>query len=207
MEQWNFFLGPLFSLPLITLPWLVTDRRIRLPITSLVVLMCFVSLTISFQAHYWAPLTCVIWLVIVQSMRHLRTARWGRLTVGRSIVTLIPVATVLMLIWCHVERARATPQNTLYRYKVRCKMPESIHPMYQREVVAQKLEQTSGRHLVIVHYVPDHEDVFDWVFNGADIDASKIVWAYDMGVERNKELIDYYNDRTVWLAEPDIEPY
>ena len=112
-----------------------------------------------------------------------------------------------MLLVCGVERTQATPWNTVYNYKTRCKMPESIHPMYQREVVKRKLEQTTGRHLVIVHYTPEHDDVLDWVFNGADIDASKIVWAYDMGAERNKELIEYYSDRTVWLAEPDIEPH
>ncbi len=31
----------------------------------------------------------------------------------------------------------------------------------------------------------------DWVFNRADMDWSKIVWAYDMGAERSQELIEY----------------
>jgi hypothetical protein len=41
------------------------------------------------------------------------------------------------------------------------------------------------------------------VYNPADIDTAKVVWAMDMGAARNQELIDYYKDRQVWLVEPD----
>jgi hypothetical protein len=46
----------------------------------------------------------------------------------------------------------------------------------------------------------------DWVYNGADIDGSKVVWARDMGTAKNQELIDYYKKRQVWLIEPDEKP-
>ncbi|MGA7926230.1 MAG: hypothetical protein WCA20_09550, partial [Candidatus Sulfotelmatobacter sp.] len=42
-----------------------------------------------------------------------------------------------------------------------------------------------------------------WVANGADIDGSKVVWANDMGPQQNQELVEYFNDRKVWLVEPD----
>ncbi|MGD1108446.1 MAG: hypothetical protein ABR865_15505, partial [Terracidiphilus sp.] len=52
----------------------------------------------------------------------------------------------------------------------------------------------------------------EWVYNRADIDGSKVVWAREMNAADNSELIHYYGDRRVWLVEPDaiparIEPY
>jgi hypothetical protein len=44
------------------------------------------------------------------------------------------------------------------------------------------------------------------VYNSADIDAAPIVWARDMGDQANRELLDYYRDRKVWLWQPDIAP-
>ena len=59
---------------------------------------------------------------------------------------------------------------------------------------------------MMVRYRPDHVPVTEWVFNGADIDHSKIVWARDMGPQQNLELIRYFKDRKVWLIEPDEMP-
>jgi hypothetical protein len=45
------------------------------------------------------------------------------------------------------------------------------------------------------------------VYNSADIDASQIVWARDMGEEKNLELVDYYRgSRKIWLYQPDTDP-
>ncbi len=41
----------------------------------------------------------------------------------------------------------------------------------------------------------------EWVYNAADIDSAKIVWAWDMGAAKNQELIDYFKDRQVWRIE------
>ena len=40
----------------------------------------------------------------------------------------------------------------------------------------------------------------------ADIDASQIVWARDLGAEEDEKLRQYYPDRTAWLLEPDFRP-
>jgi hypothetical protein len=41
------------------------------------------------------------------------------------------------------------------------------------------------------------------VYNDAEIDAAKIVWARDMGAAKNEELLRYFPKRRVWLVEPD----
>jgi hypothetical protein len=60
--------------------------------------------------------------------------------------------------------------------------------------------------LVIVRYAADHNPLREFVFNRADIDYSFIIWARDMGYAKNRELIDYYPHRRVWLLEPDSPP-
>jgi hypothetical protein len=59
---------------------------------------------------------------------------------------------------------------------------------------------------VIVRYTPTHDIHNELVYNRADIDHAQIVWARDMGYAKNRELIDYYPDRKVWLLQPDLSP-
>ena len=46
----------------------------------------------------------------------------------------------------------------------------------------------------------------EWVYNAADIDSAKVVWARDMTPALNRELIGYFKDRRMWLVEPDCDP-
>ena len=55
-------------------------------------------------------------------------------------------------------------------------------------------------------YSPRHNPFDEWVYNGADIDGSKVIWAREMDAANNLELIRYYRDRRVWLVEPDSTP-
>jgi hypothetical protein len=52
----------------------------------------------------------------------------------------------------------------------------------------------------------------EWVYNSADIDGSKVVWARDMGREKNQELLQYFRERQVWTVNvseqrPQLRPY
>jgi hypothetical protein len=56
-----------------------------------------------------------------------------------------------------------------------------------------------GRHLIIVRYGPHHDPYQEWVYNKADIDASDVVWAREMDHAENMKLIEYFNERNIWL--------
>ena len=72
-------------------------------------------------------------------------------------------------------------------------------------MIAQ-LEKTSDYHLVLVRYQSDHDTHIKWVYNEADIDGSKVVWARDMDQESNLKLFHYFNRRKIWLLEADKAP-
>ena len=54
--------------------------------------------------------------------------------------------------------------------------------------VNRQLAAISGRLLVFVRYSPHHIYQNEWVWNQADIDASRVVFARDLGAEENQKL-------------------
>jgi hypothetical protein len=75
-----------------------------------------------------------------------------------------------------------------------------------RKHIEDKLDGLPGKQLIVLRYSPDHSSLDEWVYNSPDIDNSKIVWAREMDAADNLELIRYYNDRAVWLVQPDTTP-
>jgi hypothetical protein len=63
-----------------------------------------------------------------------------------------------------------------------------------------------GESLVIVRYGPEHSPYEEWIYNEADIDAAKVVWAGEMGPEAMRELLSYFKDRRLWLLKVDQTP-
>jgi hypothetical protein len=76
-----------------------------------------------------------------------------------------------------------------------------------RASVAAKLAQMPGKHLMIVKYSDTHSPHEEWVYNAADIDESKVVWANAMGRTADHDLCAYFHDRHVWIIEPDKDQY
>ncbi|HLK21292.1 MAG TPA: hypothetical protein VKT81_20215, partial [Bryobacteraceae bacterium] len=56
-----------------------------------------------------------------------------------------------------------------------------------------------------VRYSPRHMFQDEWVYNAADIDGSRVVWARDLGAEENEKLLRYYPGRTALLLESDLQ--
>jgi len=190
-DLWAFFLGGSLSIPLITLPWLVRDRRTRFLLIQFAFCALGLLSVYYFEPHYAAPLTATIFALLIQAMRHLR--RWeikGR-PVGiflTRLVVLLALARVAVLVG-EAARNPATPWWSLDRARI-----------------VKELDATLGRHLVIVHYEPDHFFDREWVYNGADIDGSKVVWAREIPGVNPEPLLEYFKDRKVWIVNADEQP-
>jgi hypothetical protein len=182
--------GAFFLLP--ALPFAFRDRKTRLLLVTLLVVLAGVFIVIWSAPHYAAPITCVIYALLAQAVRHLRTMKWK----GRSVGVALSRALVLLLVL-------ETGVNVARR---------ACDPMWwtctgdpSRLVILNKLLHTPGKHLILVRYSNEHNIHDEWVFNGADIDGSKVIWARDLDEEQNAKLFAYYKDRHIWLVEPDID--
>jgi len=79
------------------------------------------------------------------------------------------------------------------------------HVRAKRTHAEEQLLHEPGEHLVLVRYGPCHDLYEELVYNPADIDGSRIVWAHSLGGEKDGELIRYYGNRKIWLLEEDGE--
>jgi hypothetical protein len=68
------------------------------------------------------------------------------------------------------------------------------------------LQNAPGEHLIFVRYEKAHDPHKEWVYNSADIDGSKVVWAHDMGEEQNQVLLRYFKARQAWELDADQIP-
>ncbi len=187
----QFFLGAVLCVPfLVALPWTIRDRRVRFP---LIILACSLSgsllVAVVSLAHHEAPMAATLFVVLLQAMRHLR--RWQ--IKGRPIgifLTRMVVILVLARIALYIVR----PPSLI----------EPAGPAYAKLV--KQLDAMPDHQLVIVRYAPDHPPFIDWVYNAADVDHAKVVWAREIsGVDMNP-LFEYFRGRTVLLLEPDRQP-
>jgi len=76
----------------------------------------------------------------------------------------------------------------------------------QRAAILNHLENTPGKHLIVVDYGPRHDPKLEWIYNAADIDSSPVIWARDMGDHDNQELLQYFSNRKVWRLQADETP-
>jgi hypothetical protein len=65
--------------------------------------------------------------------------------------------------------------------------------------IKRQLERQPGRHLVFVHYEPGYDIHDEWVYNGADLAGSQILFAHDLGAAKNSALIPDNPGRSLWL--------
>lgn len=209
-DLYRFFLGPLLALPLalsLVLNPLQFLRKAVTGKTGFLVAVCAatsvgMALPIFFLPHYAAPLTAAIYALVLQSMRYLRLWSWRGRRVGLGLVRAITSACILLFLLRAAAPQLHIPTPVEWHHTW-----DSEH--YQNLDRARALEQLTGltgEQLVIVRYNQYHNSDNEWVYNRADIDAAKVVWARDMGDSENAELIHYYPQRRVWLAEPDLAP-
>lgn len=192
LGMWYFFLRPAAALPLVLI-----GRCLRREPRLWIAVGCFATcLAGSFavpwlQPHYLAPAVPAMFLLLVACMRQMRG--WGVVAgvSGRSaLIGWLAIYVVLFVLGARGELRDSEP-NPWYR---------------DREKLKQMLAEQPGKHLVVVQYAPDHSVLDEWVFNGADVNSAKIVWARNMGPKENEKLFRYFSYRRIWVLQADVLP-
>jgi hypothetical protein len=208
---WFFFLGPLLTLPFLGLAFALPygfsirdlSQKTRLLLAICGATLAGMILVVPVNPHYAAALTSAIYALIMLAMLKLR--RWqfcskrGGIFIVRATLSGVVVLAILRI---------AIPLTGLQLKDPAAPWTWSS-PWFQlipRASIENKLRSIPGQHLVLVHYSEQHDEKEGWINNSADIDNSKIVWAYDMNPQRNEELTSYFSKRQVWIVYPDDNP-
>ena len=174
-------------------------------------------------------------------LRHLRTSRWAgffaatvaSIVIGQAFVPwwfphyVAPVVPVVM----------AAVAISVHRSAVRTRVPTewlgvALIVMVVAHLVAASLllgsiraasrpgksglisdlEHKGGTHLVFVRYDSDYTPHREWVFNAPDLTAAPVIFAHDLGADKNPELMALYAGRSVWVLHVStrstrLEPY
>jgi len=224
LQFWSFYFRFVFTFPFL-LAWAAAPYGFSLkdisPSTRFLLLACGVTLAgealpIWYNPHYSAPITCALLALVLVALRRLRVWQWCSKPAGKFITRAVPFICVLLLALrtaagpLHLPLPRQWPQGGMLTW---CR--PIISNKARAEALA-KLERDPGRQLVIVSRKADDDMdsvLFnEWVFNRADIDSAKVIWARDMGPAKNEEIINYFKNRHVWLVDadgnpPKLEPY
>ena len=191
---WGFYVGPALTIPLFFFPRVTRDRRVRFLLIAAAACLTANSLVAFYGAHYSAPAAAAIVALLLQCMRHLRPWKFE----GRPTGLFLSRATIIILLLLIpiVLRMMRKPAD-----------PTTWQSMREaRTSVLTELTSLPDRQLVLVRYHADHDPLGEWVYNDADIDHAKVVWARDLGAQQNEELINYYKDRRVWFVDADARP-
>ena len=142
--------------------------------------------------HYASPATALFYILGASAIRVMREAWPGafaeRVYLTWAIMAVFALSTGLALL---------TPEN---RYLFG---PIDYHIRAKHASVDAQLQREPGDHLVLVHYGTQHEIYEELVYNRADINGSKVVWARSLGPEKDQRLVQYYAGRQVWSLEED----
>ena len=198
-DLWLFYFSSALTVPCAALMLagssVFRNRRYLLPLALVGTLLAGLLPQTWTMPHYAAPAASLAYLFVTLGARYLYVWRRHSDGLGAAMVRIIPAVLASMVILrvaavaFHAPVEQPWPRGNL-----------------DRAGILAHLQSSGGRHLIFVSYAPDHDVNQEWVYNRADIDASRVVWARDRGNAENHKLIAYFHDREVWSLRPDLAP-
>ncbi len=175
-----FFLGP-GAVALFGLRYHAGSLDLRFAMGSLVLVFAATLLTKGSYPHYSAPVTLLFFVLVGAGLNglHRRSRTNGSLNIAPWILVAWMLATAAGI----VGLLRSS----------------SSEFAAARNDLSLQLRETPGDHVVLVRYGEGHDVHEEWVYNRADIDNARIVWARSMGTSADAELRSYFSDRTHWV--------
>jgi hypothetical protein len=200
-----YFLPPLY-LALVAFLAALREYRFAWVAITLAVFALGTNLFPAFQVHYVAAATCLFVLVCVTGLERLSRLTIGGRPAGREAARLVFfLCGAHFLFWYGLHLFDTGEISRAVRPYETWDNINHTNPE-RRLAVSRQLAQVPGDVLVFVRYAPQHMFQEEWVWNAADIDAARVVWARDLGPEEDSRLLAYYPARTGLLFEPDARP-
>ncbi|HEY9419410.1 MAG TPA: hypothetical protein VIP49_04425, partial [Candidatus Udaeobacter sp.] len=186
------------------IPALWRSRRTRFALILTAIIGAASLIEVWWYPHYGAPFLAALLILLAQSMRYLRQWKYHGREVGRFLVNATPVAIFVLMIASEAEAIamhRTTDQTQATNAQI-----------VQKENIEQELlKKHPGQHVIFVSYAGLPSPHEEWIYNQANMDAARVIWALDLGQTENEKLRHYYAGRSFWRFKPaeslSLRPY
>ncbi len=203
----------LFSLPLtiflyvLLIPVVKRNKRLMLVAGTIVFTSAGMALATYWDnAHYSAPLTACFYLLLIETFRYcaavLRNgAQRKYVPVCLIFLTLFSFYDSLMRTTDTFFPAKAYSGEIYHIDNLNFEKPVSLvipkRATFLKQEIEKYAENLPGKYLALVSYDSNYTPHDEIVFNKADIENSKLIWAYDLGEDENREFVEYHSDRKI----------
>ena len=195
-EFFNVYAIPLIAVVTVLARHLWRYRWTRFGIITCVILFCGVLSGTYLSAHYFSPIAGINYFFVVTAIRLWRRHEKKG---GKFMSWFIPILALFMIGKSLYESLSKDTSSALG---------------FHRPKLLRQLDRQDGKHLIIVGYGPTHSAHYEWVYNEADIDNAKVVWARKMERKQDCIVAEYFSDRRIWSLEigsdqstPNLAPY
>jgi hypothetical protein len=194
-----FFVGLAGALSLSAAPAVLRNRWTAFSAAVFLTVAVGHFLIYPWWPHYSAPALAALLITVVACHRWLYGARRSVATPERTAKSDTEPDARARAFGPALLATTCAAQLAVFAFQIPAQRADPTDASRQRARLAWEFEQRAGKHLLVVSYPSGWSG--DWTFNRADVDAAKVVWATDLGEERNQELLRYYSDRTAWAID------
>ena len=163
------------------------NRKTALLVVLLGGFMAGLSLQSVRLFHYLSPALGLLAVAVVLGLRTFSAFRVRGRRIGHHLAAVLVLAAAVGLV-----------RNTVLTLRP----GERGYGIRRAEMIA-RLSAEEGRHLVFVEYGPRHDVHQEWVYNGADLEGTRILFARSILPGANERLLALYSGRRAWLLSPD----
>ncbi len=143
--------------------------------------MASIVLVYAFNYHYLAAGVAPLAIITVGALR------WIYVRFNTRFNLLALAGIILLAVLALGRGESADMRKTVLELKA------------HREALVGKLQAERGEHLVLVRYERGVDPHVEYVFNGANIDRQKTIWARWTSDAGKRGLFDYYSGRRLWM--------
>ena len=200
-ERWSFQIMPAItgncwlSIPLfLGLCSFVSGDKWMIFIVCILIFYVFLqALSCWFFLHYMAPLMPLSIILLIYGFRVLFCQKIRKVPIGK-VVTILYLVFFFCLGVLDMNKTVLVNKHEWNRV---------------RQKIINAFKKTGDKHLILVDYGFGNsgrnvrQPYNEWVYNEADINKAKIVWARSLGKASDQELLEYFKDRRIWILSTD----
>jgi hypothetical protein len=190
-SAYKFFYTPFLGLILALLFFVKEKNIVILSILWIFIITIVSTIMTPAWPHYLAPIAPLNYLLVGIAFHTLSCKSMRGIKTGRLAAAGLYTAFIFYFISTLFIIVQSEPPYTWGRV---------------RQEILTELNKTEEKNIIFVRYSKSHSIHSEWVYNEADIDRSQVIWARDLGAEKNKALIAHFPKRNIWLLEPDKQP-